>query len=254
MSEQAEPSRQRSSFWLLVMLLPIGLFVGVVTSTCSHLHQDAAKKEAEKFQASVNLSKPDIADDLQKAFAYDPRDVGKRLRFIASSIDQRNFHFQYIKGTEGQENARQGYFEIKGKRENEYTVVLIPMLESTGIPRAARESVAIAVVKSLAGEKKFTHSLRFIFYPRKLLADQAVEAQLSLDVNGTPRVREVLYLSTEELAGEQVAGGWLRNGHAWSHEALVLEEGEEGISMHRIDTCYQAAASLRSYLLGKMLQ
>ena len=124
--------------------------------------REEKKSQLEQFKVSQLFNKEDLRDDMEKILASDGESSAYFLSHISSTLGINN----YLEKRPTQEGARfLGYYDIKGAQEKKITVVIIELDEEVSVAKSSLLAVPTAVIKSLAGEKTFTHTLRFVFLP-----------------------------------------------------------------------------------------
>jgi len=236
-----------TKYWWFLMIIPLGLMVGTVTSTYNHLKHDRQKDEMQQYRVSEDFNKQSLEDDLRKAFATPNQEAKTTLKGISSS----NGLNHYLKLRQvGDDTGALGYYDVKAEEEEnqkQIIAVVTELDEENAGSRAAMIAIKISVMKSVFGETDFKHTLRFIFLPSK-----------KSDILNKP---EVLALKDEQLKAyyflrpmdqpsfDKVA--WLQQGNIISHPALDRND-EQVLTERQINLTFEAAKQLRAFLLEKL--
>ena len=126
--------------------------------------------------------------------------------------------------------------------------MIIELDEEVSVAKSSLLAVPTAVIKSLAGEKTFTHTLRFVFLPKKFSGNQ-----LNLRVKGESIKSQYLlrtggdFTLDDEVAWKSIDGVWQHPALAFPHESLrgKMTDG-------RIELSLQAARQLKGILEVEM--
>lgn len=244
-SETSEGKKKK--FWMLLLILPIGLIVGTITSTYNHLKQDQEKDEMAQYRVSENISKPPLEDDLNKAFNTPNQDSRTTLKAISSSNGLN--HYLKIRPV-GDDSGVLGYYDVmaekKGDRKN-ILAIAIELDEADAGSRAAMISTKIAVMKSVFGEKNFKHTLRFVFIPKRSSA--VLTTPEILTINNEKLVDYFVIRPMDKPSFDSV--NWVQIDHLLSHPALD-RRAEVVLTDKQVNLTFQAAKQLRSFLLERL--
>ncbi len=240
-------------YWWILIIIPLGLIIGTVTSTCNHLQADLNKDDLAQYRVSEEISKKPLTDDMQKAFDMPDQAVDITLKGISSSNGLNHYlklrTFQTI-------DSKYGYYDVVGKNKSEVLALIVPLDESNPGARAAMLGTGIAVMKSVFGESNLKHTLRFVFVPSTendillqpsifTLNDEKLIGYYQLQSQINPNFTKVDWLEITSPATEPQLGTIL------SHPALDLT-AENSLTDQKINLTFQAAQQLRKLLLDKL--
>jgi len=226
--------------------MPIGLGLGVVLSNINFRKQEDKKAEMEQFKVSQLINKDDFRDDMGKIVSSHGEDPNYLLRHISSTLGLNNY---LTRRPSQNDEGILGYYDIKGDDEKVITAVIVELdVDTDPVAKASLIAIPTAVIKSLAGEKDFPHTLRFVFLPKKYQGDplnlrvkgESIESQFLIRVGG------------EFTLDDDVA--WRSSGYVWQHPAMVEpHESLRGkLTEGRVELAIQAAHQLKSLLAEKM--
>jgi len=243
--ETEETSKSAKKFLLILMLIPIGLAVGVVTSNVNFRKKEAEKEELEKYKVSQTFNKLEVKDDMEKLLLSRDENSDYLLRHISSTLGIN--HYLTIKTLLG-EGANLGYYDIVGKDKKLVTVVLVELDESNPIAKSALLAIPTAVIKSIAGEKEFSNTLRFVFLPKKHEGN---------DLNLKYKGESLKNVYTIKAGGDFTLDDdihWRQEENIWLHPAMKYphESVSDYITSGQVELSLQAARQLKEILLSKM--
>ncbi len=240
----ANAKSARKFMWIL-MLIPIGLGVGVVMSNINFRKVEAAKADVAQFRVSQSFDKANFQDDMEKIFRSSDKDSDYFLRYISSTLGINNYltkipyqgHDQYL-----------GYYDIKGKDDQSVTAVVVELDENNPIAKSALLAIPTEVIKSLAGEKGFSHKLRFIFLPEKFDGN---EKKLLLKKEQMKNIF-ILRAGGEFTTNDDIA--WRMKDNVWQHPAIAYphESVSDRITLGQVEMALKAAVELKAKLESEM--
>ena len=185
----ATTSSSAKKYWFLLMILPIGLAVGVVTSLVSHLRQDQKANEVVKFSQSIDLES--LTDSANKMTTY----IGERhleseegqltmlqmASFLQGELSPQNSGLVVHKDKGFPLEGRLWYHywvNIEGKQSNNIHLVLTNYDGPKDTGESAKIASLIALIQSLGAETP-SQSIRFVFAPKAQALDALIkEARL----------------------------------------------------------------------------
>ena len=236
-----------TKYWWFLMIIPIGLIVGTITSTYNHLKHDREKDEMAEYRVSEDISKRSLEDDLRKAFETPNQDPKITLKGISSS----NGLNHYLKlRLVGDGTGSLGYYDVKSeKKDNQDQVfaVVIELDEVDPVSRATMIAVKVATMKSVFGETDFKYTLRFVFLPSK--ASNILEKPEILTMKGEDLVGYYILKPMDQPTYDKV--GWAISGNVISHPALD-RRAEQILTERQINLTFEAAKQLRVLLLENL--
>ena len=244
-NEEIQDAKSAKKFLFILMLIPVGLGIGVVLSNVNFRRQEEKKSKLEQFKVSQVIDKVHFKDDMEKILASHNESSDFFLRHISSTLGINNYLTRRPAQADG---GIIGYYDIKGDDEKKITAVIIELDTDDSLARSSLLAIPTAVIKSLAGEKDFTHTLRFIFLPRKYQGNQlnlrvkgeSIESQFLLKVGGE-------FTLNDEVAWQSTGDTWQHPAMAYPHESLrgKMTDG-------RVELALQAANQLKSRLEDEM--
>ncbi|SHJ62283.1 hypothetical protein SAMN02745181_2202 [Rubritalea squalenifaciens DSM 18772] len=204
-TEEQINQRSARKYWWLLMLLPIGLAVGTITSLVQHLRKDQIEQEQAAFKVAVELNVQDIGTAMDGALVIGERNMESELgrknirstrRFIEGVVSPggTGLQFQKVKSTNiDEKTVYQSYVDITKyqkdklenkvlplKQERQVIAVLIELEGEKTRGNAAKLAIIPSVIRSLAEFKPET-TLRFILAPaRKDLSGHLADTRQQL--------------------------------------------------------------------------
>ena len=243
--QDIQDAKSAKKFMWILMLIPIGLGVGVVLSNINFRRVEAEKADIAQYRASQTFDKASFQDDMGKIFLSEDKDTDYFLRHISSTLGINN----YLTKIPSQEDGfNLGYYDIKGKDKKSVTAVVIELDESNPVAKASLLAIPTAVIKSLAGEKGFSHTLRFVFLPKKYdgnernirLKEEELKEVFILRAGGS-------FTTNDEIS-------WRVEGTIWQHPALAYphESVSDRITPGQVELSLNAARQLKTFLEKEM--
>ena len=251
--ETGELESSNKYIWLL-LILPLGLMVGTVTSTCSHLKDDMAENDFSRYRVSQNWDKKSLRDDMEKVLLVGKDDGEILLKNTSSSLGLHSY--LKIRATQNY-GPKLGIYDIKGDDEDKITAVVVELDHSPSLAKAALLGAVIAEIKSLAGETNFSHTLRFVFLTKSTSLEQ-MEGEI---VTGNERLDSYLLLRTSPLIKHSNAT-WMpisntaeksNKGEILTHTTLMHQAGTQ-VSDEHVGLTLEAAKQLQHLLKAKMVE
>jgi len=138
MPEEIDKKSARK-YWWFIMILPIGLIIGTVTSLVQHLRKDQIEKEQAEFQVGVELNMRDLKSAMQNAQDLGIRDplteAGRKnlrttSRFIQGAISPGGTGLQFSKTKSSNISGQTLFFNhtlIKGSNKKQTVVIAIEL-------------------------------------------------------------------------------------------------------------------------------
>ena len=243
--EEIQNAKSAKKFLFILMLIPIGLGCGVALSNINFRKEEEKKSKLEQFKVSELFDKDNLQDDMEKILASSGEDYNYFLRHISSTLGINNY---LVTRPTQEDDGSLGYYDIVGEDEEKITVVIVELDEVDSVAKSSLLAAPTAVIKSLAGEKSFSHTLRFVFLPKKFTGNQ-----LNLRVKGESIVSHYLirvgggFTLDDEVAWRSLDGVWSHPAMALPHESLrgKITEGRVALTL-------QAARQLKSILEAEM--
>lgn len=250
-SEKAQhPSKPKRYLWI-IMILPIGLIIGTVTSTYNHLKSDQEEDKGLENWVSQDFNAKSLKADIDIAFDYPTDDVDQQLRRVSSALGLDSYlSTRMLKNRQG----KVGYLDIDGKDKEKILAVVVELDQADKGAQSTQIGLSVAVIKSLLGERGFAQTLRFIYVPETKSA-----LELEKDVIERGETYSTIYV-LRPFQGERDLEGkvkWkaepapdLKNVYFLSHPAL--NTGKDEMSEQHIDLTLDASKSLRELLLDRV--
>jgi|TARA_B110000908_G_scaffold172650_1_gene241659 hypothetical protein len=243
--QEIKDAKSAKKFMWILMLIPIGLGLGVVLSNINFRKKEAAKTDIAQYRASQIFDKDSFQDDMAKIFLSQDENTDYFLRHISSTLGINNY--LTILPTQGY-SSNLGYYDIKGEDEKIITVVVIELDESNAVARSSLLAISTAVIKSLAGEKRFPNTLRFVFLPKEhdgnrrnlMQKDEELEAVFNLRAGGGFSLNDKI--------------NWRATENIWQHPAMAYphESVSDRITPGQVELSLQAAKQLKMMLQKEM--
>lgn len=237
----AKDGKSAKKFLFILMLIPIGLGVGVFLSNINFRKQEDEKAQLEQFKVSQVFDKADIEDDMKKIAASAGEGTDYFLRHISSTLGINNY---LTRRPTDDTNSIIGYYDIKGEDEKVITAVIVELNEQNPVANSALLAIPTAVIKSLNGEKGFSHTLRFIFLPKEHKGNQ-----LNLKVKGeVVKSHFIIRAGGDFTLDDEIA--WKSDNNVLQHSAMTYphESLRDSITAGRVELALQAARQLKVIL------
>jgi len=243
--EEIDKKSARKFLWIL-MLIPIGLGVGVVLSNINFRRVEANKNDVTQFRISQEIRRDGLVDDIQKLFTSQSQSSDYFLRHISSTLGINNYLTMKPSSDEG---ASLGFFDIKGKKEDAITAVIVELDEKNAVAKSSLVAITSAVIQGLAGEREFSFTLRFIFLPSRFsgkLGDltqkgEKLKQKVFLRAGGNFTINDpILWKISED-------NNWQHPATDYPHESV-----SDRITEGQIELSLQAARQLKVRLLDLM--
>ena len=245
-AQDTKDAKSAKKFMWILMLIPFGLGVGVVLSNINFRKKEAAKTDVAQYRASQTFDKASFQDDMAKIFLSKDENADYLLRHISSTLGINNY---LTKIPSQGSNAGLGFYDIKGEDEKTITAIVIELDESNPVAKSSLLAIPNAVIKSLAGEKGFPHTLRFVFLPKKHDGNkrnlrqkgEKLKAVFILRAGGDFSINDEL--------------DWRATENVWQHPALAYphESVSDRITPGQVELSLQAARQLKMMLEEEML-
>ncbi len=243
-SEQEQDAKSAKKFLWILMMIPIGLAIGVVTSNVNFREAEESKADLEQFKVSQMFDRSAIEDDMEKILLSKDENADYFLRHISSTLGIN--HYLTVRSSPGY-GANLGYYDIKGRDNERITVVIVELDESNPVAKAALLAVPVAVIKSLAGEKGFSHTLRFVFLPKKYDDNSSNLREKGEDLESYFMIRAGGGFTINDDIS------WKR-GDVWYHPAMAYphESVSDYITPGQVELSLEAAVQLKELLVAEM--
>lgn len=243
--QDIKDAKSAKKFMWILMMIPIGLGVGVVLSNINFRKAEAAKADIAQYRASQTFDKDSFQDDMEKIFLSKDKDTDYFLRHISSTLGLNNYLTQIP--CQGYERNL-GYYEIIGEDKKSVTAVVIELDESNPVAKSSLLAIPTAVIKSLAGEKEFKHTLRFIFLPIKYDGNERNLHQKGEELKKFFILRAGGSFSTNDEIS------WRAEKDVWQHPALAYphESVSDRITQGQVELSLNAARQLKLMLETEM--
>ncbi|MEO1858182.1 MAG: hypothetical protein ABGY95_12570 [Rubritalea sp.] len=180
-------NKSARKFWWIIMILPIGLVIGTVTSVINHLRQNEEKEAQLEFKVAVALNAKDIQIAMERAQLLGERNLSTKLgrkntssvsRFIQGSVSPGGTGIQFTKANtnaSGENQLQLAYADIEGAKKNEFVAVVIELIGEKGQADTAKLGLTPSLIRSLA-EANPTYTLRFILSPETQSASKHAQS------------------------------------------------------------------------------
>ncbi len=245
-AQDIKDAKSAKKFMWILMLIPIGLGVGVVLSNINFRKKEAAKTDIAQYRASQTFDKASFQDDMEKILLSQDENIDYYLRHISSTLGINNYLTTLpVQGY----GANLGYYDIKGEDEKTITAVVIELDESNPVAKSSLLAIPTAVIKSLAGEKGFPHTLRFVFLPKKYEGNKRNLRQKSEELKAVFILRAGGGFSiNDEIIWRVTENVWQHPAMAYPHESV-----SDRITPGQVELSLQAARQLKMMLEEEML-
>jgi hypothetical protein len=243
--KDTKDAKSAKKFMWILMLIPIGLGVGVVLSNINFRKMEAKKADMAQYRASQTFDKVSFQDDMAKIFLSKDEDTDYFLRHISSTLGINNY-LTKILSPDSKLNL--GYYDIKGDDDKTITAVVIELDESNPVARSSLLAIPTAVIKSLAGEKGFPHTLRFIFLPKKYDGNDRNLRQKGEEL------KEILLLRAGGGFSINDEVSWRNSDNIWQPPAMAYphESVSDRITPGQVELSLRAARDLKTMLVELM--
>lgn len=243
--QDLKDARSAKKFMWLLMLIPIGLAVGVVASNINFRKREQDKFDLAQYRFSQMLDRESFQDDMEKVFASKGKRGDYFLQHISSTLGINNYLTQ-IPTLSGEGNL--GYYDIKGDDEREVSVVIVELNEPNQSVLSSLLAIPTAVIQSMAGEKDFTHTLRFVFLPMTYDGNEKNLRRKKEKLASVMRIRAGGSFTVNDALSWRESGGVLQHpALAYPHKSV-----SDRITSGQVELSMQAAKQLREKLLEMM--
>ena len=203
-------TKSARKFWWIIMILPVGLVIGTVTSLVNHLRQNEEKEAQLEFQVAVALNAKDIEITMDRALLLGQRNLTTELgrnntqtvsRFIQGSVSPGGTGIQFTEtniNSAGNRKIKLAYADIIGAKKNDFVAVVIELVGEKGKADAAKLGLTPSLIRSLS-EAKPTHSLRFVLSPETQSAKKHAESLRNNTLESNKqRIHKVIVLKQQD--------------------------------------------------------
>jgi hypothetical protein len=247
--KEAQDAKSAKKFLWILMLIPIGLAVGVVTSNINFRAAEKEKEDLEQFKVSQTFDRNAIKDDMEKVVLSVDEDSDYFLRHISSTLGINNY---LTIRTSPSYSKNIGYYDITGEDKKSISAVVVELNETNPVAKSALIAIPTAVIKSLAGEKNFSNTLRFVFLPQKydgeplnlILKSEELKELIVIRPGGG-------FTLNDEISWRKTLSGiesvWLHPAMAYPHESV-----SNYVTPGQVELTLQAALHLKEMITAKM--
>ena len=196
-------------FWWIIMILPIGLVVGSITSVVHHLRQNDEKEAQLEFQVAVAINADDIESAMDRSLLIGKRNIATEVgrnntqavnRFIQGTVSPGGTGIQFTETnitSNGQKKLKLTYTDIAGIKENEFVVLVIELVGEKGPADAAKIGLTPSLIRSLTAEKPL-YSLRFVLSPETQSASKHAQSlRKNTLTSKKQKIRKVIVLKEQ---------------------------------------------------------
>jgi hypothetical protein len=219
MSKSTDEKSARK-YWWIIMILPIGLVVGSITSVVHHLRQNEEKESQKEFQVAVALNADDIESAMTLSLLIGKRNITTEMgrnniqavnRFIQGAVSPGGIGLQFTGvniTTNGQKKLSLAYTDIEGDKKNEFVVLVIELIGEKGKSDAAKIGLSPSLIRSLAGDKPL-YSLRFVLSPETLSASQHAQSLRKHTLSSRKQIlHKVIVLKEQDVVNITDPNDW----------------------------------------------
>ncbi len=252
MFDSASPPAGNSKKYLwIIMILPIGLIIGTITSAYNHIKSDLEKNDGSAHWVSVDFDPKSIKADIELAFNHPTTENEMQIRRISSALGLDAYlSTRMLKDNQG----KVGYLDIESEESDEIVVVVVELDQQDAVAKSTQIGLSVAVIKSLLGEKKFTKTLRFIYVPETKSASELVKQVIERGEKLTdlyilrPSTLQTDLEDRVRWLSVQVAG--FGKVHVLSHPAFNV--GKQELTPKLLDLTHSASKNFREFLIQKV--
>lgn len=270
-TEEVAAETKITKYWWFLLILPLGIIIGSITSTCSTLKKDQAEQDSQKYVISVKVNQEAVLDDLNKLYNTPPRSNRGKLHFLSSSISNNPNQYLTEVGytSESDQTLFAGYLNIEGREKEKVIVLALELDRPHSLGSAALQTISIAMIRSIRGEKDFRYTLRLVYLPKtatpeqhlldidKRVLDKGEELQAMLLLRELPELTEgqedgwQLIAEKGNLTDKLKIGGLPDKGSftVWSHPATLTDQSSI-ITETRFNLILGAINQLRDAVLN----
>lgn len=195
--------------WILV-ILPIGLLVGTITSLVQHLRKDSQAQDQQQFQSPTSLNAADIRKSMQASLLLGKRETtsipGRKhltttRRFIEGDVSPAGTGHQFISkpmlSIDGQ-TIPLSYVDLPGKKPKNIIAIIIELPGESGKGDSAKLSITPALIHALT-QHNGSHTLRFVLSPITADADTHYQHLKRLTLSSDERLLSTIVLKLCDL-------------------------------------------------------
>jgi len=244
-AQDAKDVKSARKFLWILMLIPIGLGAGVVMSNINFRKKENERSDIIQYRASQVFDRAAIEDDMRKIFLSEGEDSDYFLRHVSSTLGINNY--LTIEPTQGY-GANLGYYDIKGDDVAVITAVVVELDESNSVAKSALLAIPTAVIKSLAGEKGFANTLRFVFLPKQYAGNKRDIRRKGEELKSF----YVLRAGGDFSINDDIE--WRVEGEVWRHPAMAYphESVNDRVTLGQVELALRAAGQFKKVIEAEL--
>ena len=171
MNQTKEESKSAKKFWWILMLLPVGLGIGTVTSLVQHLRKSDMEESQERFTVTEEITLNDLLlsykhaqliGDRRLEVKANSRNIQTAKNFIQGSVSPGGVGLTFTDNHTprvGYESLKTAHVEIPGRNPKQAIAIVI---ELAG-PRSQAEAIKLALTPPLMRSLANTEAQQSIY-------------------------------------------------------------------------------------------
>lgn len=238
MSDDKKSARK---YWWIIMLIPIGLAVGTVTSLVNHLSKNKEEEAQEQFKVAVELNAKDIENALKKSLIFGKRNLDSEIglsntesvkRFIQGDVSPGGTGQQWQSAkiaTTQNKTIKLSYTDIVGSNEDDIVAVVIELVSEKSKADASKIAITPAIIRSLLKEKPLS-TIRFVLTPITQSANTHAEDLKRVTLKYDQKLLHTIVLKEQETVELSDVDDW-KDLHSNTTASQLITNGETNLEI-----------------------
>lgn len=230
----------RKFLWIL-MLLPIGIAVGSITSLVNHLSKNQEAEAQEEYKVAVALNAKDITNAMKKSLLFGKRNLTSEIgltntesvkRFIKGDVSPGGTGQQWEDAkvtTSNNRTIKLSYTDIQGADKDQIIAVVIELVGKKNKADTSKIAITPAVIRSLLKEKPLT-TIRFVLTPSTGSASQHAEEIRRVSLKKNQTLLHTIVLKEQDEVKLSDTDEW-KNLHSNTSASQLIEDGKSELEI-----------------------
>lgn len=162
MNQTAEETKSAKKFWWILMLLPIGLGIGTVTSLVQHLRKSDMEESQDRFTVTEEISLNDLLlsykhaqliGDRRLELSQNGRNIQTAKNFIQGSVSPGGVGLVFTDNNTpkaGYQSLKTAHAEIPGRNPKQAIAIVIELAGPASQAEAIKLALTPPLLRSLA--------------------------------------------------------------------------------------------------------
>lgn len=218
MSQSTDKTGSKKIWWIII-LLPIGLAVGTVTSIIHHLRQNEEAESQKEFKVAVALNAKDISTGMQHALILGRRKLDSKIgrknaqaaiRFIQGAVSPAGTGMQFTEKkvfSVDAKNFQLAYTDIPGSTEENIVAVVIETVGGKTKAEAAKLGISSSLIRSLT-EAQPRNTIRFVLTPNAATAQEHAKSLTVNTLSADQKIVKTIVLKAQDEVKISDANNW----------------------------------------------